>query len=304
MTLTVEQRIRRARRRHRRREAGVAYLFLTPNLVAFALFLLVPVVMVVRQSLYSGGVLGPATYVGLDNWRDVFHDSGAIGSIENSGRFTVLFVPLVLVLSLGVALLLRGVRRGGTVLRAVVYVPTLAPLVLAATIWVFMVHPDFGLFTAGARGLGFGKPNWLGDSNLALGTIISLELWRSVGFWAVLVLAALLAVPGELYEAARVDGASPLRRFVHVTLPSVRPTLIVVVLLATIGAMQVFDSVYVLTRGGPAGSTTTVGLYVYQSIFESGEPGFGAALSILLLLVVVAATGGLALLARQIGRRA
>jgi len=284
---------------HRFRRNAVAYAFLLPNLVLFAGFLLLPAIWVVRQSFMTGGVLGPATWVGFDNWRSVFSDASVLRSLRNTALFTVMAVPLVLVLSMFVALLLRELRRGSTLVRAAVYLPTLAPIVLAALIWVFVVHPEFGLLNIGSRAAGLEPVNWLGSSKWALPSIVMLEVWRSIGFWALFLLAALLAVSPNLYSAASLDGASRFQRFVHVTLPGVRVPMIVAVLLTTILSMQVFDSVFVLTQGGPAGATDTVVYYIYRTIFQSANPGYGAAVSLVLVLVIVAMTLALARVFRE-----
>jgi multiple sugar transport system permease protein len=291
--------LRRARRRHRLRANGVAYAFLAPSLVFFALFLLLPVAWVVRQSFLAGGVLGEAQWVGLDNWRQAPADPALRRALANTVQYAAMTVPTVLALALVIALLLRGVRRGGAVIRAAVYFPSLAPVVLAAVIWIFMVQPDFGLLNLANRTLGLSPLNFLGDQALALPTIALMDIWRGMGFWALVLLAALIAVPTALYQAAAIDGATPWRRFLHVTLPGIRPTLIVTALLATVLSLQVFDSVYMLTSGGPAGATQTAVFYVYTSVFETGNPGYGAVLSLVLLAVIVAITG---VFVRLVGR--
>ena len=291
--------IRRARRRRRVRENLTAYAFLAPGLLFFTTFLLVPIGWVVRQSFLSGGVLGPARWVGLDNWSHAPHDPALRRSLVHTATYTLMVVPAVVVLALVLALLLARVRRGGALVRAVVYVPSLAPVVLAAVIWLFMVQPDFGLLNLANRTLGLAPLNFLGSQSLALPTIALLDVWRSVGFWALVLLAAVLAVSPTLHQAAQLDGASRLRRLWHVTLPGIRPIVAVAALLVTVTSMQVFDSVYVLTSGGPAGATQTAVVYVYTSVFESGDPGYGAVLSLVLLVVIVALTG---VLVRVIGR--
>jgi multiple sugar transport system permease protein len=292
--------IRRARRRQALRRNATAYAFLAPGLIAFGAFLVVPVAWVVRQSFLQGGVLGEASWVGLDNWRHAVDDPALTGALRNTAVYTLMVVPLTIGLALVLALLLRGVRRGGATLRTVLYLPSLAPIVLAALVWVFMVQPDFGLLNLANRALGLQPLNLLGDERLALPTIAALDIWRGVGFWGVLLLAALLAVPPELYQAAALDGAPPWRRFVHVTLPQIRPVLAVATLLVTVLSMQVFDSVYVLTGGGPAGATRTAVFYIYTSIFETGNPGYGSVLSLLLVGAIVLLTLAIARVARRL----
>jgi multiple sugar transport system permease protein len=292
--------LRAARRRQALRRNAVAFAFLTPSLCFFGLFLLLPVVWVVRQSFLAGGVLGPPRWVGLENWSEALSDPSLTRSLRNTVAYTAMVVPVTLALALALALLLRRVTRGGAVVRTVIYLPSLAPVVLAALIWVFMVQPDFGLLNLVNRALGLEPLNLLGDERLALPTIAGLDIWRGVGFWAVLLLAALLAVPPELYQAAKLDGAPPLRRFWHVTLPGIRPVLAVAGLLAVVLAMQVFDSVYILTNGGPGGATRTAVFYIYTSVFETGNPGYGAVLSLILLACIVALTVTMARVARRV----
>ena len=295
----VDAELRRARRSRRLREDAAAYAFLAPNLIAFVAFLLIPVAWVARQSLLTGGVLGPPTWVGLDNWREAVHDDKLLRSLGHTLLYTAMTVPAVLIAAMALALLLRGIRRGAAPVRAIVYLPSLAPVVLAGLIWVFVVNPDVGMLNLGIRTFGGDPVNWLGDTRLALPTIALLDVWRGTGFWALFLLAALLAVPRDLYQAAELDGAGPWHRFLHVTLPGIRPTLTVAVVLTTLVSMQVFDSVFVLTNGGPAGATDTAVLYIYRSVFESGQPGYGAVLS----LVLVALTIALTLVLGRAGRR-
>ncbi|MGH2970493.1 MAG: carbohydrate ABC transporter permease [Solirubrobacteraceae bacterium] len=297
-------RLARARRRHVLRRNATAYAFLAPGFCAFAVFLLLPVAWVVRQSFLQGGVLGASTWVGLDNWREAVGDPALTEALRNTALYAAMVVPATVGLGLGLAVLLRGVRRGGAALRTVLYLPSLAPIVLAALVWVFMVQPDFGLLNLANRSLGLQPLNLLGDEHLALPTIAGLDIWRGFGFWGILLLAGLLAVPPELYQAAALDGASPVRRFWHVTLPAIRPVLAVVALLVTVTSMQVFDSVYVLTNGGPGGATRTAVFYIYTSIFETGNPGYGAVLSLILLCVIVVLTFVMARVARRLGASA
>jgi multiple sugar transport system permease protein len=296
----VSDAVRRARRRHALRRNLTAYAFLAPGLLFFGAFLVLPVAWVVRQSFMEGGVLGPPRFVGLENWRAAVGDPALVRSLRNTVTYTAMVVPVTLALALGLALLLRGIRRGGALIRTVVYLPSLAPVVLAALVWVFMVQPDFGLLNLANRTLGLAPLNLLGDQHLALPTIAGLDVWRGVGFWGVLLLAGLLGVPRELSQAAELDGASPTRRFWHVTLPGLRPVLAVSTLLLTVLSMQVFDSVYVLTNGGPDGATQTAVFYIYTSVFETGNPGYGAVLTLILVAAIVVLTLAAARLVRRL----
>jgi ABC-type sugar transport system permease subunit len=267
-----------------------AYAFLAPNLVFFLLFLLLPCAWVLYATFENGGVLGPATFVGLQNWRNAFSDPLLRTTIANTFYYAVLAVPAVFVVGMVLALFLLNIRRGGTVIRAILYFPTLSPVVLAALMWLFVVHPDFGVLNLALRALGVGPVNWLGSTRLALPTIAMLEVWRGTGFWTLLFLAALLGLPAELYQAAELDGASPWQRFRYLTLPLLRPTFLFAVVMATIWNLQLFDSVYVMTDGGPVHSTATVVWYVYKNLFQFGNVGFAATLSFVLLLIILVLT--------------
>jgi ABC-type sugar transport system permease subunit len=297
----IRKELVRGRRKAKLRANLTAYAFLGPSLIFFVAFLLVPIVWVGRQSFMEGGVLGPAQSVGLENWKDLFSDSRALPSLRKTFVFVAMTIPVLFTIAIVVALALREVRRGGTLVRAAIYVPSMAPLVLLALVWVFLVHPEFGLLNLGSRLLGAEPVNWLGSQTLALPTLAMLEIWRGIGFWSVFLLAGLLGIPSYLYQAASLDGASALRRFWHVTLPGLRPTLAAAVLLSTLFAMQVFESPFILTKGGPAGSTETAVLYIYETIFQLGNPGLGSAVSMVMLVLVLVLTG-LALLVARRGR--
>lgn len=281
---------RRLARRHRARRTLQAYGFLAPNLVFFSIFLLLPCGWVVYSSFYTGGVIGPAEYVGLENWKEAFKDPLVLKTIRNTFLYTVLAIPGVFIFGMALALALQQVARGGKVVRGLLYFPTLMPVVLAALIWVFVVHPEFGLLNVSVRLAGQESPNWLGNPDLALPTIAMLEVWRGTGFYALLFLAALLGLPRELFQAAHLDGASALQRFRHLTLPLMKSTLLFALVMATIWNLQLFDSVYILTDGGPLNETATIVWFIYKSLFSFGNVGVAAVMSCVLLLLILALT--------------
>ncbi|MCY3889911.1 MAG: sugar ABC transporter permease [bacterium] len=290
MTLSPEEH-RRLAKRYRRRTTLTAYAFLGPNLVAFVVFLLIPVVWLLVSTFRTGGVLGPAEFVGLDNWRDTFSDPLARTSIRNTVLYSAMAIPAVFIIAMILALALHAIPRGGAPIRVALYLPTLQPAVVAAFIFTFVLHPDFGVINYAVRWLGGDPVNFLGDTTLALPTIAGIEVWRGTGFWTMMFLAGLTALPGELYHAAELDGAGAIRRFIRLTLPLLRPTFYFAVIFATIVNLQLFDSVFALTDGGPVNSTVSVSLYIYRSLFLFGDIGFGATLSFLLVITVLLLTG-------------
>lgn len=271
------------------RRSAVAYAFLLPNAIFFTAFLFIPIILLFFYTFHTGGVISPRVYVGLDNWRRVFSDPLVIKAIRNTTYYVLIAIPAVFVLAMIMALCLQRIIRGGSAFRSLFYLPTLTPYVVAALIWQFMFHRDFGALNIGLTRLGFEPQNWLGNPALVIPSIAMLEVWRGFGFWTLLFLAALLALPRELYQAAELDGANASRRFIHLTVPLMRPTFFFAIVMATIWNFQLFDSVSILTDGGPQESSATVAWYIYKSTFQFNDRvGFGAALSFSLLLFILA----------------
>lgn len=281
---------RRLARRYRNRQTMRAYAFLAPNLFFFLLFLVVPCVWLLWTTFHSGGVYSSPEFVGLDNWEQAFSDSLVSATVKNTFMLALMTIPLLLAVGLGLAMLMRNIGRGGPFLRAALYLPTLTPLVIVGSIWLFLVHPDFGALNLGLRALGGDSVNWVGDTDVAMPTIAMVEIWRGMGFWALFFLAALLALPGELYHAAHLDGAGAWQRFRYLTLPLLRPTFLFAVVVAMFYSLQIFDTVFIMTDGGPANSTATVSWYIYKSIYVYDQAGFGATLAFVLLLMILAMT--------------
>jgi ABC-type sugar transport system permease subunit len=280
---------RRLRRRYRARRSLTAYLFLLPSAIFVIAFLLIPIVFLFFYTFHNGGIVSEREYVGLSNWKNVWRDDLVITSIKNTIIYCLMAIPAVFVISMVLALLLQRASRGGSAFRSLYYLPTLTPYVVAALIWQFVVHRDFGILNMILIELGQEPRNWIGDPDMALKSITMLEVWRGVGFWTLLFLAALIGLPKELYQAATIDGANAWQRFIHLTLPLMRPTIFFAVVMATIWNLQLFDSVSILTNGGPQNATATVVWYIQQTTFAyTDKVGFGAALSFTLLLLILA----------------
>lgn len=274
---------------HLRRDL-VAYAFLAPILILFAVFMALPIVWLFYLSFQHDGILAPAQFAGLDNWRRTFTDRLVLKCIENTLYYCLMAIPTVFMLGMIVALSLATVRRGAAILRIIIYFPTLQASLVVALIWTFVIHPDFGLLNIVIRGVTGVKINFLGNPAFAMPTIAMIEVWKGLGFWSILFLSGLLALPLDLYHAAELDGAGPVRRFFSLTLPLMKPTFYFAVIFATIVNLQLFDTVFVLTDGGPVNSTATVAWYIYRSLFTFSDPGFGATLSFVLVIVVVTLT--------------
>jgi ABC-type sugar transport system permease subunit len=285
-----EAEYRRERARYRRRRSLRAYLFLLPYLIPFLAFLVIPAVWSVWLSFNQGGILDSAKYVGLDNWRAISGDTELTGAIKNTAIYAVEAILLVFTLAIGIALLLNRYRKGSNVFKLALYVPLLAPAVLVGLIWQFLTNFDFGFINLVLDGLGLGRLNILGSGKLALLTIVLAEVWRGLGFWTLYFLASLQNIPEELLDAARVDGARGLQRFRRITIPLLRPMLLFAVVIAIIANFQVFDTVYVLTQGGPYESTSTLVWFIWKRLFQFQETGQGYAAAVLLLGIILGLT--------------
>jgi ABC-type sugar transport system permease subunit len=287
--LSAEEHRRLARQRRLGREL-TGWAFLAPMFVFFVLFLLAPVILVFWWSTQAGGLTTGSEFVGLDNFRRLPNQIDAPIAIRNTLRFTLMAVPATLVIALAVAMLLARVGRGGSVYRFLVYFPALVPGVVAGLIWIFLTNVDFGLFNALLRSIGLDPVIWLGPKS-ALPVLAALDVWRSVGFWAIFFLAAIIGLPRELFQAAELDGANAWQRFVKLTLPLLRRVILFAVVVATIYGLQVFDTALILTDGGPGTATLTVVFRIWTYIFGSTDKvGYGATISVVLLVAILILT--------------
>ena len=281
---------RRLRRRARLQRELTGWAFLGPMFFFFVLFLLVPVLGTFWWSTRSGGLLGVTTNVGLKNYTTFPQQVDATVAVKNTLVFALLSVPLTIVLGVLLALLMVRVGRGGGVYRFLMYFPTLVPGVVAGLIWLFLTNPDFGLFNNILRAFGAQPVVWLGE-NSALRTLAAVDVWRNAGYWAIFFVAALIGLPEELYQAAALDGAGPLARFWHLTLPMLRRILLFALVVSTIFGLQVFDTALIMTAGGPGYATTTIVYRVWQYVFAyPDEIGLAAAMSSMLVAAILVLT--------------
>jgi ABC-type sugar transport system permease subunit len=281
---------RKLARKARLRRELTGWMFLGPMFLCFVLFLVVPVGGTVWWSLRTGNIASGTSFVGLENFIELPGVVGAGSAIANTLTFAAISVPLILIGALGVALILAKIRHGGSIYRFLVYFPVLVPGVVAALIWLFLTNIDFGLFNNVMKAFGADPVTWLGADS-ALGVLAALDVWRNIGYWAMFFVAAIIGLPGELYQAAELDGASAFARFRYLTLPLLRRIIFFAVIVSTIWGLQVFDTALVLTNGGPGTATTTVIYRVWLYVFASNNKvGFASAISLVLIVVILVLT--------------
>lgn len=281
----------------RRRRSGYA-AYLVPGAVLFTVVIAVPFVMNLGISLTSWQGIGTPEWVGLENYRQLLGDQTFWASFRHNLALIVAMALIPTALGLFIAAVLFdyvATKFGhGTVaaLRACFYLPQVLPIAVAGVVWGWILHPTYGALnvTLEALGLGALTQNWLGDPDWALISVMAIMVWVQLGFPVVIFMAGLQRVDPALHEAAMLDGASWLRRFRHVTIPQIRPEVYVVLLWTTIASLKVFGPIYVLTRGGPGGSTNVPAYYSYQNFFEKTQVGYGAAIATVLTLVIVGLT--------------
>lgn len=286
--------------RWRSREALTAWLFILPSLIGFLIFTAGPVVAAGVISLLNWNLFSAPTWAGLHNFARLGPDPTFWSALGNTAYFTLVSVPLTIVVSLALALLLnQGVRRVA-VFRSLLLLPYATITVAVAFVWIWLYIPHDGLVNAVLGWFGINGPTWLISDNWAMPALILMSVWKSFGFGMVVFLAGLQAIPQQLYEAGRVDGTSPWNSFRHITLPMLSPALFFVIVTSVIGSFQVFDQALIMTNGGPGTRTTTLVMYIYRTGFENYDQGYAAAQSLVLFAFIVAITAGQFLFQRRL----
>ncbi|WP_201260887.1 carbohydrate ABC transporter permease [Embleya scabrispora] len=264
----------------------VPALFLLPTVLVFGLFSWWPIIRSLLLSFQQTNLVEPATWVGFDNYQTLLDDPLLGKAVTNTLVFTGLALLIGFPLPLFLAVLMSELRRGAGLMRVLVYLPVAVPPVVAVLMWKWFYDPDSGLFNEVLGKVGLGPYPWLQSADTAMASLVVEATWAGAGGAVLIYLAALASVPTELYEAAELDGASVRRRLWHVTLPHMRPVLLIMMLLQVINTFQVFTEPFVLTDGGPEDSTVTVLLLIYRYAFVSGDYGAAAALSVSLAAVL------------------
>jgi multiple sugar transport system permease protein len=275
-----------------RRDRGFGYLMAAPGLLALFLVILFPIFFTVYTSAFDYTLIQPThdVFVGVDHYARAFDNAEFGQSLWVTLWFVAAVVILEFVVGFTVALMLNSVERGKNVYYLILLFPLLMNPVVVGLIWRMFLHPVLGIVNYLLSLIGIAGVNWLGDPQNAFWTLVLVDIWHQVSFMVVLLLAGLSALPREPYEAARMEGASTIQTFIHVTLPLMRPVIMVTLLIRLIFAVRTYDLIYIMTRGGPGQATDLVSYFIYRQAFVGLNIGHAAALSILLLLIVLALT--------------
>jgi ABC-type sugar transport system permease subunit len=273
-----------------RRRHLVAYGLLAPSLFGVLVFLLIPVVFVFVLSFLKWNLLTPPAFAGFDNYIDAFKYEGAWHALVVTFWYFLLNIPAQTVLALGMAMLMNRRGRFTAVIRVLCVLPYLAMPVAMGVVWQWIFAPQTGVVNTLLHLVGVTGPNWLNSPGWAMPVVAFANIWQYVGYNMLFFLAGLAAIPPQVHEACALDGATAWKKFWHITLPLLRPTMLFVVVTGAIGSFQVFDTVYVMTNGGPGNSTTVMNILIYQNGFEGFRFGTASALSVILFLVILVIT--------------
>jgi multiple sugar transport system permease protein/alpha-1,4-digalacturonate transport system permease protein len=287
--------VHRARRGQRGlvwRSTLAGWSFILPNFIGFALLTMVPVGVLFYVAFTKWSVFRKtATWIGTENFEQLWNDSSFWTSLWNTVYYTVFHIPLTMAAALGLALLLNRRLRGVAFFRTVAFLPYVTSIVALTYVWNLLFSPEYGPINAFLRFVGIADPpGWTVSADWSMPSVIIVGTWREMGYYMLLYLAGLQTIPTQLYEAATVDGATPWQKFWNVTIPGLRHTTFLVLVLLTIGSFKVFDLILLLTNGGPGQSTLVLSQYIYLKGFEENQFGYASAISVVMFVICFAIT--------------
>ena len=263
--------------------------FVSPWIIGFCCFMLLPIGLSLYYSFCEYSLLQPPAFIGLDNYTTLLQDEVFWKALGNTFYYASMALPAGMLVSLGLALMLNAKIGGQSVYRTIIFLPSLVPVVASAMLWLWLFNARLGLINGVLAKFGIQGPPWLTDANWAMPSLALMSLW-GVGHTVVIYLAGLQDVPRDLYEAAEIDGAGPGRRLWHVTLPMISPVIFFNLVMAIIGTLQVFAVPYIMTQGGPVRSTYFYTMYLYDNAFVFLKMGYASALAWIQLLIIMALT--------------
>ncbi|MBX3142300.1 MAG: sugar ABC transporter permease [Trueperaceae bacterium] len=272
------------------RKFGIVALFLGPSLLGLLAFTIAPIAASLGLSFTNWDLLTPAKFVGVQNFRHMFADMEFWRTLRNTVTFLVGYIPLVLTAGLLLAVLLNSAIPFKQAFRAMYFVPVVTSWVAVALVWKWLFNPAYGLINNTLGALGISGPAWLFDPSWAMVAVIITSVWKDTGFIMVILLAGLQGIPREYYEAASIDGASRAQGLRHITVPLLAPAMTFCLSISLIGSFQVFDQVYVMTEGGPAGATMVLVERIVANAFSYSRMGYASSMSWVLFVLIFVVT--------------
>lgn len=274
--------------RREKKEALGAFLYILPSLVLISVFLIIPIFMDLFFSFTRYNIIQDPVWIGLENYRTMFSDPYVRASLKNTLVFTLITVPVQCFISLALAALIAYSCNNsfGDFVKSALFIPVIASAILIGNLFSMFLSST-GILNSFIKSLGGSGINFLGSKNLSLLSVAFVSIWKNIGYFLVIFYAGIIDIPRELYEAAIVDGAGPVRSFFSITIPILRPVTYLVVTLGTIWSFQVFDLVYTMTGGGPGLSTQTLVLTIYNNAFKANNMGYASTISLLMFVIVL-----------------
>ncbi len=261
-------------------------LFLLPNMLIFFIFIIIPAVSGLRMSLYEWSILGEHDYSGLLNFINLVKDHSFWNSLGNTIRYVFFVVPLLTASSLFIALLVSGQEKSVGLFRGFYYLPTMLSFIIVGISWRWILGDQIGIVNYLLTSIGGKSVRWLTSPAMATASLIFITVWAQTGFYMVMFVGGLQAIPETLFEAARIDGANVFQIFRKIKFPMIRPTMLVVVVLATINAFKAFELIFVLTKGGPGTATKFLVQSIYQVAFEEDRMGYASSMAVVLMVII------------------
>lgn len=271
-------------------------IFLFPSLMGLLLFKLIPMIVSLAISFTNWDMISPLTslslknFVGIRNFVKVFTDENSVNALLNTFKFIIGYLPIILCLSIFFASQLNKEIKGIRIFRSFFFIPVITSWVAVSIVWRWLLNGQSGLVNYILSLVGILGPTWLSDFFWAMPAIIMVTVWKDLGFVTIILLSGLQNISGEYYEAAELDGASSWRKLINITIPLLTPTLFFVIIISLINAFQLFDQVIILTNGGPAGTTSTMVVQIYNNAFKGSNMGFAAAQSWVLFVIILIVT--------------
>jgi multiple sugar transport system permease protein len=270
-------------------ETLLAWLFILPSLIGFALFYAYPMVRGVLLSFTNWDLLSAPKYVGINNYQKLFGDSQFWGALGTTLYYVVLNIPIQTALAVGLAVLMDRLTQSIFV-RGILLLPWLIPNVVVALLWLWMLDPQLGIVNQFLGLFGIPRQTFFGSVGQAMPSVAGVNVWRHVGYTALLIFAGLQTIPKDVYEAGAIDGATETRMFWSITIPLLRPVLVFVLVTTVIGSFQIFDTIAITTKGGPVNATRVIFWYIYEYAFNRFQMGYAMAAAVILFLVLLAMT--------------
>ena len=272
------------------KEAVQGIIYILPSFLLILIFCIIPIFMSAYFSFTDYNIMNPPEFAGLDNYVQMFKDDYVTAAVKNTLLYVLMTVPFQTIISLAfagfIAQKLNG-KKGGEFLRSVMFIPVIASAVTAGTIWRIILSTDGGILNNILGVFGIDPVNWLGSTSTSLVSICIVAVWKNVGYFLVIYYAGIMGIPKDLYEAARVDGATTIQQFTKITLPMLKPITYLVVTLGIIWSFQVFDLSYQMTGGGPGHSSVTLVMSIYNSAFKQYRMGYACATAMFLLVIII-----------------